>query len=78
MTNRSKQFDTWTIKIDGLSYWNGGEIIPYGVDTVCDINTTVAGGPEGAYLVHRVTMTRDATNGDTTDITVLKRGIWSL
>lgn len=78
MTNRSKRLDTWTIKVDGLSYWDGSQRIPYGVDTVCEIHSTVAGGPNGAYLVHRVMLSRNVNDGDTAELTVLKRGIWRL
>jgi len=78
LTNRSMRFDTWTIKVDGLSYWDGGNRIPFGVDTVCDVQSAVAGGPQGAYLIHRTSMSRNASEGDTTELTLLKRGIWSL
>jgi prophage tail gpP-like protein len=78
MTGRIQRMDTWTIKVDGLSYWDGSQRIPYGVDTVCEIDSTAAGGPSGAYLVHRVSMSRSANDGDTTELTVLKRGLWRL
>lgn len=78
MTNRTKRLDTWTIKVDGLSYWDGTQRIPFGIDTVCDIQSTVAGGPNGAYLVHRVELDRNPRDGDTAELTVLKRGLWRL
>lgn len=78
MTNRSKRLDTWTIKVDGFSYWTGSESIPYGVDTVADIASTVAGGPNGAYLIHRVQCDRNPRDGDTCELTLLRRGIWRL
>lgn len=78
MTNRSMRLDAWTIRVDGLSYWDGSNRIPYGIDTVAEVNSTVAGGPNGAYLVHRVAMSRNAGEGDTTELSLIKRGIWRL
>ncbi len=78
MTKRSMRLDTWTIKVDGLSYWNGSERVQYAPDTVAEVHSTVAGGPNGAYLVHRVQMSRNPSEGDTTELTMLKRGIWRL
>jgi len=76
LTARSMRYDTWTIKVDGLSYWNGSSKVSYGVDTVAEVYSTVAGGPNGAYLVHRIVMSRNASEGDTTELTMIKRGIW--
>lgn len=78
MTNRSKRLDMWTIRVDGLSYWDGSKRFQYGVDTVAEVHCTAAGGPNGAYLVHRVQMTRDCRNGDSTELTLLKKGLWVL
>lgn len=78
LTNRSKAVDTWDIEVDGLSYWNGSELIPYGIDCVATIETSLAGGPAGAYLITSVTKVRNADNGDTTRIQLLKKGLWVL
>lgn len=78
MTQRALRYDSWVINVDGLSYWDGSTQIQYGVDTVCDIHSTVAGGPNGAYLVYRVQQSLNVTDGATTELTVVKRGIWKL
>lgn len=78
LTDRSKRLDAWTVRVDGLSYWNGYDRIVYGVDTVADVVTDVAGGPAGAYLIHRVVKTRDASSADVCDLSLLKRGLWVL
>lgn len=78
LTDRSKRFDAWSIKVDGLSYWDGYNRIVYGPDTVADVTSDVAGGPTGAYLIHRVVKMRNASGGDSCDLTVLKRGLWVL
>ena len=78
LTNRSKAIDAWDVEVDGLSHWNGTELIPYGVDTVATIETSLAGGPAGSYLVTSVTKTRNADNGDTSRIQLLKKGLWVL
>lgn len=78
LSNRSKGFDTYVIENDGLSFWDGQTITNYGTDTVCEINSDVAGGAQGAYYVHRVTHTQNAADGDKTNLVTLKRGLWRL
>lgn len=78
MTNRSMRLDTWTLTVDGLSYWDGSKRIPFGIDTVCEIQSTAAGGPNGAYLITRTLSSRNPDEGDTTELTVVKRGVWRL
>jgi prophage tail gpP-like protein len=78
MTARSMNFDTWTITVDGLSYWDGSRTVNYAIDTVADVFSTAVGGPLGSYLVQRVQMSRNPTDGDKTELTLLKKGIWRL
>lgn len=78
LTNRSKSIDAWELEVDGLSHWDGHRLIPYGPDTVASIETSLVGGPAGNYLVTRTIKTRNAAAGDTTRISLLKKGLWSL
>ncbi|MFA5053361.1 MAG: hypothetical protein WC565_04845 [Parcubacteria group bacterium] len=78
MTNRSKRMDTWTITTDGLSYFDGNDRFQYGIDTTAEVISSVAGGPNGAYLVTRVQLSRNPREGDTSELTLLKRGLWRL
>jgi prophage tail gpP-like protein len=77
-TNRNKKRGGWDLKLDGLSWWDGNSSIAFGIDTVCDVRTSAAGGPSGAYLVTRVESTRDPNQGDMTRLVVLKKGLWVL
>jgi prophage tail gpP-like protein len=78
MTNRALKLDSWTLRVDGLSYWNGSQQVQYGVDTVCNVYCSVAGGPNGAYLIYRVVQDLSANDGATTELTMVKKGIWKL
>jgi len=78
MTNRSKRMDTWTVTVDGLSYFDGTNRYQYAIDTTADVISSVAGGPSGAYLVTRVQLNRNVREGDSAEITLLKRGLWRL
>jgi hypothetical protein len=75
---RSKRKDAFTVDIDGLSFWTGDANIPFGYDTVVDVQADVAGGLLGSYYLHRASMTRDAGAGDRTQLTLLKAGVWDL
>lgn len=78
MASRSKSKDSWEIEIDGLSWWDGYNNVPVGIDTVADVVSNVAGGPLGAYYVHKVVSRRNASSGDTTNMSLLRRGVWKL
>lgn len=78
MSARSKRKDAFDVDIDGLSWWNGDERIPFGTDTVADVQSDVAGGLVGAYYCHRVELSRDASSGDNSKLTLLKAGVWDL
>jgi len=78
MANRIKRMDVWTVTVDGLSYWDGSDRIQYAFDTVAEVFSTAAGGPNGAYLVTRVQLNRNVGEGDTAELTLLKRGLWKL
>jgi prophage tail gpP-like protein len=78
IVNRIKRLDSWEIRTDGWGYWDGQAETPFGVDTVADVDVDVAGGTTGAYLVHRVRLARSAAAGDTTELTMIKRGLWQL
>jgi hypothetical protein len=64
--------------VDGWSFWDGHDATPYGIDTVADVDIDTAGGSNGAYYVHRVTLRRDPERGDEASIAMLRRGIWKL
>jgi len=77
-TARAKRKDAWRVTVDGLAFWNGGEAIPYGIDTTCEVVASVVGGPAGAYFVHRTTLERTPGNGDVATLEVVRRGVWDL
>jgi prophage tail gpP-like protein len=78
MSMRSKQKDSFDIEIDGLNWWSGTEKVPFGIDTVTEISTDLAGGSVGAYYIHKVVSRRNASDGDVTNLSVVKKGIWRL
>jgi hypothetical protein len=78
LTNRNKGIESWEVETDGLSYYDGNFNIEYGVDTCAEVETSLAGGPAGAYLVIRTIKTRNSTQGDTSRVSLLKKGLWTL
>ena len=78
MSTRSMQKDSFNVELDQWSYWDGSKNIPWGVDCVVEIESDLAGGPLGNYFVHRVMLRRDAASGDTTNLTIVKSGVWKL
>jgi prophage tail gpP-like protein len=78
LSARSKAEDNIVAEMDGLSYWDGVGSIPWGTDTVCSVDSDVANISRGAYYIHRVVLSRTVMDGDKTNITALKRGIWKL
>jgi prophage tail gpP-like protein len=73
---RSKKLDSWEIHTDGLSYWDGQSRFPYGIDACADVDIDTAGGSTGSYLVHRTRMRLDPENGATTELSLVRKGLW--
>jgi prophage tail gpP-like protein len=78
MSARRKQMDAIVAEVDALSFWDGYENVGFGVDVVMAVESDVAGGPLGPYFVHQVVCSRDADNGDRTNLVMLKKGLWTL
>lgn len=79
MSARRRDKDTFSVQVDGHSFWDGDEsTAEFGIDTVAEVLADVIGGPQGAYLVHRVTFDLDPSNGGTTTLEMVKRGLWRL
>lgn len=78
LLRRSLAKDSWVLETDGLSYWSGSERIPYGIDTVADVQVDVAGGASGPYLIYQCNMTGSADGAHTTTLTACGRGIFRL
>lgn len=78
LANRAKRKDSFSITVDGWSSWDGSQGFLYSPDTTVQINTDVAGGQAGAYYLHATQMSLDAQGGATTQLNMVKRGIWRL
>ena len=78
LMHRSKKLEAWDLTTDGWSFWTGQALVPYAPDTVADVEVDVAGGPAGAYLVHRTILRLDPDQGFTAQLSLLRRGLWVL
>lgn len=75
---RNRGLDRLTVVVDGLSYPEGGQLIPWAQDTVVDITAAQMGGALGAYYIEDVEMTRSPSDGDRTKLTLVQQGVWVL
>lgn len=73
---RSKRKDAWEFTCDGWSCWNGSEQVPYAHNTVADLDVDAVGGPQGPYLIHRVSLRWSIDQGATTVMNAVAKGIW--
>lgn len=78
LSARSRRKDCFDILSDSLSWWDGYKNIPWATDTVCNIETDNAGGALGNYYIHRVALRCDANGGNTTNLSILRSGIWRI
>lgn len=79
MLMRSRQTDAWTMDVPDLAFWDGSKLIPWGIDTIADVDVEVAGAAaNGAYMIHKVTMKGDASAGYSTSLEMVARGLWVL
>jgi prophage tail gpP-like protein len=78
MSSRSMKKDTVPVLVDGLSYWDGAQLVNYAFDTTADVISDAVGGPIGTYYVKSVALSRDPQRGDQAQLGLLKQGIWRL
>jgi prophage tail gpP-like protein len=75
---RSRGLERITVSVDGLSYREGSELLPWSPDTVVDVIIEQLGGALGAYYVEAVTMNRTASDADSTTLSLVRQGTWVL
>lgn len=79
LASRSKKKSTWTVTVDGWSFWNGQKLIPYAIDQTVDVDIEVVGAEaHGRFLVHKLTRTIDPHRGATSKLELLAPGILSM
>jgi prophage tail gpP-like protein len=78
MLKRSLSKDSWAIDVDGFAYRRDGRVVPYGIDTIADVDIDVQGEASGPYLAWQCTMRGDASSGHVTSLVAVGRGIWQL
>lgn len=76
--SRNRGLDRITVSVDGLSYTEGSHLFPWSPDTVFDVVVTHLGGAIGNYYVEEVELSRNASQGDVSRITLVKQGVWVL
>lgn len=77
-STRSRGLERLTVTVDGLSYRDGSDLLPWSPDTVVDVVIEQLGGALGAYYVEGVQMTRNASAGDESVLSLVQRGAWVL
>jgi prophage tail gpP-like protein len=75
---RNRGLDRLTVVVDGLSYREGAELLPWSPDTTVDVLIEQLGGALGSYYVEEVDMQRNASASDTTRLTLVRQGVWVL
>lgn len=75
---RNRSLDRLTVTVDGLSYREGSELLPWSPETTVDVLIEPLGGALGSYYVEEVEMTRNASTSDTTRLTLVRQGVWVL
>lgn len=75
---RKRGLDSLTVTVDGLSYSDGSDPIPWAPDTTVDVIVEPLGGALGIYYVEEVQMSRNSGDGDATRLLLVKQGVWQL
>lgn len=75
LSARRRDKAAWEFEVDGWSYWNGSEQIPWAHNTVVDVDVASLGGPVGRALVTRVSLDLSLDAGTRTTLTAVAPGI---
>ena len=76
MSTRRLHKDAWTMTVDGLSSWDGSASVPFAIDSPVAVSCGLAAASNGGYYCTKAVMHRSPDNGDTTDLTLIRRGVW--
>ena len=75
---RSRGLDRITAIVDGLSYRDDGDRVPWSPDTTVEVFDDTLGGVLGVYYAEEIQMQRDAGAGDVARISLVRQGVWQL
>ncbi len=75
---RNRGLERLRVTVDGLSYREGSELLPWSPDTTHDVIIDQLGGALGIYYLEDVEMIRNASSSDLTTLTLVKQGVWVL
>jgi hypothetical protein len=75
---RNRSLDRLSVVVDGLSYVEGGQALPWAQDTTADVVAWDLGGALGSYYIEEVEMTRSPADGDRTRLVMVRQGVWVL
>lgn len=78
LTKRRQRKNGWEVLVDGWSYWNGHEQVPYAPNTTVDLTIDVLGGARGRHLITRVALDYSIDGGTTTRLTCVAAGIFDI
>lgn len=77
MRQRMRRMDAWEFTVDGWSYWNGAEQIPWAPNTVADVDVDGFDVPQaGAYFIPRTALRFSLDDGATTVLSLVVPGTW--
>lgn len=77
-STRNRSLDRLSVTVDGLAYRDGSELLPWTPDTTVDVIAEQLGGAIGTYYLEEVEMRRSISDGDTTQLSLVRQGCWVL
>jgi len=75
---RNRGLDRFEVTLDGLSYRDGSETIPWSPDTTTDVVIEDMGGFLGSYYIEAVRLSRSAASGDVASLSIVRQNVWTL
>ena len=78
LAQRSKRKDAYEVVVDGWTYWDGANAIPYAPNTTADVDLDALGGVQGRYYLHKTAMREDARGGAQTVLSLVHPDVWRL
>jgi prophage tail gpP-like protein len=69
---------SYEVVVDGWTYWDGANAIPYAPNTTADVDLDALGGVQGRYYLHKTAMREDARGGAQTVLSLVHPDVWRL
>lgn len=78
LSARRRQKSAWSATLDGWTYWDGAQAIPWAVNATADVDVDVHAEGTGRFMIWKVALSLSMDEGPVTRLDLVGPGAWIL